>query len=206
MMKMVHGLVPAGSLRVPLSFLFLPPRVGARGLRPGSERVPLANMDCFRYNDELTLERGEDRMYKNILLPLDGSEISESAIPHVEALALGCEAKKVTIIHVVEQERYEGMLASGKRPGVYLQRTAKKLESKGINTNIKVLTGDPAEGIVCYAENNPIDIIVMASHGRSGVTRWAVGSVADKVFRASSVPVLMVKAPKPPAKKRPPKE
>ncbi|MDM8000393.1 MAG: universal stress protein [Dehalococcoidia bacterium] len=141
-------------------------------------------------------------MYKNILLPLDGSEISESAIPHAEALALGCEAKKVTIIHVVEQERYEGMLASGKRPGVYLQRTAERLESKGIGTAIKVMTGDPSEAIVSYAENNPIDIIVMASHGRSGVTRWAVGSVADKVFRASSVPVLMVKAAKPPAKKK----
>jgi nucleotide-binding universal stress UspA family protein len=171
--------------------------MGVRGLKTGL----VANQHLFRYNDELTLERGEDRMYRNILLPLDGSEISESAIPHVEALALGCEAKKVTILHVVEQERYEGMLASGKRPGVYLQRTAKKLEAKGIPTNIKVLTGDPSEGIVCYAENNPIDIIVMASHGRSGVTRWAVGSVADKVFRASSVPVLMVKASKRPAKK-----
>ncbi len=53
-------------------------------------------------------------MYERILLPLDGSEISESAIPHAETLALGCEAKKVTIVHVVEQERYEGMLAGGK--------------------------------------------------------------------------------------------
>jgi len=139
-------------------------------------------------------------MYQHILLPLDGSEISESAIPHVEALALGCETKKVTIVHVVEQERYEGMLASGKRPGVYLQRTAKRLEAKGISTNIKVLTGDPAEAIVSYAEKSPCDIIVMASHGRSGVTRWAIGSVADKVFRASSVPVLMVKASERPAK------
>jgi len=162
----------------------------------------LSNIDRFRYNDELTLERGENRMYKNILLPLDGSEISESAIPHAEALALGCEAKKVTIIHVVEQERYEGMLASGKRPGVYLQRTAKKLEDKGIPTKIKVMTGDPAEGIVSFAESGPCDIIVMASHGRSGVSRWAIGSVADKVFRASTIPVLMVKAPKPPVKKR----
>ena len=140
-------------------------------------------------------------MYKNIVVPLDGSEISESAIPHVETLALGCDSKKVTIVHVVEQDRYEGMLATGKRPGVYLQRTAKKLEDKGIPTAIKVLTGDPSEAILSFAEKNPCDIIVMASHGRSGVTRWAVGSVADKVFRASSVPVLMVKAPKPPAKK-----
>jgi nucleotide-binding universal stress UspA family protein len=133
-------------------------------------------------------------MYKNILLPLDGSEISESAIPHVQALALGCGTKKVTIAHVVERERYEGMLAAGKRPGVYLQRTAERLKAKGINTHIELLTGDPSEAIVSYADNSPCDIIVMASHGRSGVTRWAIGSVADKVFRASSVPVLMVKA------------
>jgi nucleotide-binding universal stress UspA family protein len=91
------------------------------------------------------------------------------------------------------------MLASGKRPGVYLQRTAEGLKAKGINTDVKVFTGDASEAIVAYAENNPCDIIVMASHGRSGVTRWAVGSVADKVFRASSVPVLMVK---PSAKRR----
>jgi nucleotide-binding universal stress UspA family protein len=139
-------------------------------------------------------------MYQHILLPLDGSELSELAIPHVEALALGCGTKKVTIAHVVEQARYEGMLATGKRPGVYLQRTAQRLEGKGIRTNIKVLTGDPSEAIVSYAEKNPCDIIVMASHGRSGVSRWAIGSVADKVFRASSVPVLMVKASERPAK------
>jgi nucleotide-binding universal stress UspA family protein len=162
----------------------------------------LANIGRFRYNDELTLQRGEDQMYENILLPLDGSEMSETAIPHAEALALGCEAKKVTIVHVEEQERYDGKLTNRKRPGIDLQRTAKRLEAKGIATDIKVLTGDPAEAIVSFTENNPCDIIVMASRGRSGSGRWAVGSVADKVFRASTVPVLMVKAPKPPAKKK----
>jgi nucleotide-binding universal stress UspA family protein len=140
-------------------------------------------------------------MYQHILLPLDGSDISESAIPHAEALALGCGTKKVTIFHVVELERYEGMLASGKRPGEYLQRIGEGLKAKGINTDIKVFTGDPSEAIVSYAENDSCDIIVMASHGRSGVTRWAIGSVADKVFRASTVPVLMVKALKRPDKR-----
>jgi nucleotide-binding universal stress UspA family protein len=91
------------------------------------------------------------------------------------------------------------MLAAGKRPGVYLQRTAERLKAKGINTHIELLTGDPSEAIVSYADNSPCDIIVMASHGRSGVTRWAIGSVADKVFRASSIPVLMVKASERPA-------
>lgn len=134
-------------------------------------------------------------MYQNIVLPLDGSDASESAMPHAEAMALGCQARHVTIVHVVEQDRYEGKLSTGKRPGVYLQRAAKKLEAKGITADIKVLTGDPAEAIVSFVEKCPADIIVMASHGRSGVTRWAIGSVADKVFRASKVPVLMVKTP-----------
>jgi nucleotide-binding universal stress UspA family protein len=140
-------------------------------------------------------------MYKNIVLPLDGSDASESAIPHAEQLALGCQAKHVTIVHVVEQDRYEGMLSAGKRPGVYLQRAARKLESKGVTADIKVLTGDPAEAIVSYTETALCDISVMASHGRSGVTRWAIGSVADKVFRASKIPVLMVKTPPEPARK-----
>jgi nucleotide-binding universal stress UspA family protein len=140
-------------------------------------------------------------MYEYVVLLLDGSDTSESAIPHAEALALGCGTKRVTIVHVVERERYEGMIATGKNPGVYFQKIADRLKAKGINTDIKVLTGDPSETIVSYAENNPCDIIVMASHGRSGVTRWAIGSVADKVFRASSVPVLMVKALERPAKR-----
>ncbi len=141
-------------------------------------------------------------MYKNIVLPLDGSDASESAIPHAVQLALGCEARHLTIVHVVEQDRYEGMLSSGKRPGVYLQRAAKKLEAKGIDVDIRVLAGDPAEAIVSYTEEKACDIIVMASHGRSGVTRWAIGSVADKVFRASKIPVLMVKTPVEPRKTR----
>ncbi len=135
-------------------------------------------------------------MYQHILLLLDGSEISESAVPHAETLALSCGTKEITIAHVVEHDRYEGRLATEKRPGVNLQRTAKRLEDKGIRANIKVLTGDPSKAIISYTENNPCDIIVMASHGRSGVTRRAIGSVADKVWRASRVPVLIVKVSK----------
>jgi nucleotide-binding universal stress UspA family protein len=148
----------------------------------------------YRGDRDIALETGGSHMYQHIVLPLDGSDISETAIPHVETLALACGTKKVIILHVVETGRYEKLMAAGRRPGDYLQRIADKLKAKGISTAIEVLTGDPSEAIVSYAENNPCDIIVMASHGRSGVTRWAVGSVADKVFRASIVPVPMVKA------------
>ena len=77
----------------------------------------------------------------------------------------------------------------------YLHRLANKLGGKGITVRTKVLLGNPAEEIAAYAENEDCDLIIMASHGRSGISRWAYGSVADKVFRSSPVPILMVKAP-----------
>jgi nucleotide-binding universal stress UspA family protein len=77
----------------------------------------------------------------------------------------------------------------------YLGRVAEKLESTGVKVHTEVLFWPPAEAIASYAEQNGVDIIVMSSHGRSGPSRWAHGSVADKVLRASCVPVLMVRAP-----------
>jgi nucleotide-binding universal stress UspA family protein len=77
----------------------------------------------------------------------------------------------------------------------YLSRIAKGLETKGIKVQTAVLLGNPAEEIALYAELHPCDLVIMASHGRSGPSKWAHGSVAEKVFRASCVPLLMVRAP-----------
>ncbi len=77
----------------------------------------------------------------------------------------------------------------------YLDRVAKALTAKGINVSTEVLLWKPAEAIVGYAKQYGCDVIVMASHGRSGPSRWAHGSVADKVLRSSCIPVLMVRAP-----------
>jgi nucleotide-binding universal stress UspA family protein len=77
----------------------------------------------------------------------------------------------------------------------YLDRIQRRLVKKGINVNTEVLLGKPADAIVSYAENNGIDLIIMSSHGRSGISRWASGSVAERVFRSACVPVLMVRAP-----------
>ena len=77
----------------------------------------------------------------------------------------------------------------------YLDRVAKTLTTKGINVGTEVLLWKPAEAIVGYAKQYGCDLIVMASHGRSGPSRWAHGSVADKVLRSSCIPVLMVRAP-----------
>jgi nucleotide-binding universal stress UspA family protein len=77
----------------------------------------------------------------------------------------------------------------------YLDRVAKTLAAKGINVSTDVLLWKPAEAIVGYAKQYGCDLIVMASHGRSGPSRWAYGSVADKVLRMSCIPVLMIRAP-----------
>jgi nucleotide-binding universal stress UspA family protein len=151
-------------------------------------------------------------MYKKILVPLDGSKLAECALPHVEELAKCCGTEKVILVSVTE--RVQGYRAfedpsqplgqqlvpeavgkKEKQAQRYLGRIAKAMEAKGIKVDTEVLLGDPAEEIVIYAKHPGCDLIVMSSHGRSGPSRWAHGSVADRVFRGSPVPVLMVKAP-----------
>ena len=154
-------------------------------------------------------------MYRKIVAPLDGSKLAECALPHLEKLAKGLKPDEVVLIGVTERiagrtrapEVGELARASSAAPVSvevgklqrqaerYLNRIARQMQSKGIKARTEVLLGNPAEAIVHYAEENAVDLIVMASHGRSGPSRWAFGSVADKVFRASCVPVLMIRAP-----------
>jgi nucleotide-binding universal stress UspA family protein len=159
-------------------------------------------------------------MYQKILVPLDGSKLAECALPHVEELAKGCDTGQVILVSVTERiagyrviESQTMTLGGQLSPGPgerlvpeavgkmerqarrYLGRVAKKLEAKGIKVLTEVLLGKPAEEIAFYAANNGCDLIIMSSHGRSGPSRWTHGSVADKILRASSVPVLMIRAP-----------
>jgi nucleotide-binding universal stress UspA family protein len=151
-------------------------------------------------------------MYKKILVPLDGSKLAECALPYAEELAKGCGTEEVVLVSVTERLQgyraledpsqplgqrliHETFGKKEKQAQKYLGRVAKALEAKGIKVNTDVLLGNPAEEIVTYAKQPGCDIIVMSSHGHSGPSRWAYGSVADKVFRASCVPVLMVRAP-----------
>ena len=151
-------------------------------------------------------------MYQKIMVPLDGSKLAECALPHVEEIAKGCGTEDIILVSVTERikrHRYmedpgqplggrlvvEGTGKKERQAQGYLSRIAKRLEAKGVKVRAEVLLGHPAEAITFYAEHNPCDLIVIASHGRSGPSRWAHGSVADKVLRASCVPVLMVRAP-----------
>ena len=147
-------------------------------------------------------------MYNKILVPLDGSELAECVLPHVEAFIKEFSTSDVILIRVLEPERsYPGdhgitadMLnkrASERKSNAndYLDKIVNQLKDEGAKLHVEVLEGRVTESLAKYALDNNIDLILIATHGRSGVTRWVRGSVADKVLRSSNVPVLMVRAP-----------
>ena len=77
----------------------------------------------------------------------------------------------------------------------YIDRIAKGLESKGVKVQTEMLMGNPAEELTIYAKTEKCDLVIMASHGRSGPSKWAHGSITEKVFQSSFTPILVVNAP-----------
>ena len=162
-----------------------------------------------------------------IVVPLDGSKVAECVLAHVEELAKGAGAREVILVRVTDYVIGHAALPEPARPieafpipatippseavarlpvavskkreqaERYLNGIAKRLAETGIKVRCEVLLGHPAKQITVFAEKTGADLIAMASHGRSLLSRWAFGSVADKVFRASSIPVLMVRASQP---------
>ncbi len=149
-------------------------------------------------------------MYQKIMVPLDGSELAECVLPHVEAFIKEYKIKSVVFIRVVEPfhdhyiptvgihdiEVFQKMESERKVDAEdYLNQIVNKLKHEEANLQTKVLAGSVSDCLCDYAESNGIDLILIATHGRSGVSRWVRGSVADKVLRSSNAPVLMVRAP-----------
>jgi len=159
----------------------------------------------------------EEWFQRGIMVPLDGSELAETALPHAEALAKqrGLKNVEVTLLRVCEpiliseisfhlaptihptpltfEEYVRGEVERvRKRCTKYLNGIAEKLKAKGIRVRIEVLSGNPADEIIRYVTENTFQLIVMASHGRSGLSHLAFGSVAEKVLLSVKIPVLIV--------------
>lgn len=127
---------------------------------------------------------------KSVLVPLDGSPLAEDALPFAEEFSkrLGIE---VNLFHVCEP----GGEDSRHMCQAYVDRAADRLQmDKPLPIQSLAVTGKAADEIIDHAKDNDIDFILMATHGRSGIGRWLMGSTADKVLRASPVPVLLVRA------------
>ena len=133
-------------------------------------------------------------MYSKIIVTLDGSGHAERALPHAEALAKGLGIKLVLLQVVpypqVKDEAVEEDWAQEDRE--YMGGLSEGLKSRGIDTEIEVLWGDVAEKIVEYAEADDQALLVMSTHGRTGLARLAFGSVTQAVLHdAQTTPVLI---------------
>ncbi len=147
------------------------------------------------------------------MVPLDGSDLAECVLSHVEVIAKGCQIVDVILVRVVEPVQMphsvpgRGEFAFSEKDlknieehrkeaaEEYLDNLANRLKFDGAKLHAQVLYGQAAESLAEYSETNNIDLIVIATHGRSGVSRWVWGSVADRILRSSCVPVMMVRAP-----------
>jgi len=151
-------------------------------------------------------------LYKKVLVPLDGSKLAECVLPHVERLAESGMVKEIILLRVCDSpsivadypetknktwdKHVERMTTNAQQAcSLYIEDVEQSLKDKGFKVKAESSLGKPAEEIVNFANKSKVDLIIMASHGRSGVSRWAYGSVAEKVLRSSCIPVLLVKVP-----------
>ena len=153
-------------------------------------------------------------MNEKILVPLDGSKVGEAALPHVESLlsklvpqvqvevillqvlspmvprvVQGYESIQVDVSNADMEQKQEKAME-------YLNNVSEALRSKGAVVTARVGVGTAPEEIVRTGQEINADLIAMSTHGRSGISRLTLGSVADKVLREGNVPLLLVKAPK----------
>ena len=147
------------------------------------------------------------------MVPLDGSELAECVLPHVQAIASGCKIATVVFVRVVDPAKLSAILPAQGELGYqeknrrqeeelrkkmaeeYLKKVLKKNAIKNAVLSYEVLEGKVAETLADWAKKHEMDLIVIASHGRSGISRWVMGSVADRILRSVCVPVLMIRAP-----------
>jgi nucleotide-binding universal stress UspA family protein len=141
-------------------------------------------------------------IYKHILVPLDGSKLAEAALKAALPLAK-LSGAKVTLLQVVwPYVRFkdksirvvDAVRILKKEASRYLQAVAERPGWKKLNVSIAIKAGLAENVIIGYARSKPIDLIVMSTHGRTGLKRWVFGSVADKVLRGATRPVLLVRA------------
>ncbi|MBN1382505.1 MAG: universal stress protein [Deltaproteobacteria bacterium] len=147
-------------------------------------------------------------MYKKVLIPLDGSKVAETALDHMRTLAGARLIGELTILKVVDMPTpvampisvEEGYDFSGyedlyfKEAQKYLYGMEDQLKSEGINVKAETIIGRTVSTILEYQKENDIDLIILATHGHSGVTKFLLGSVANKIVQSSQCPVFLIRA------------
>lgn len=142
-------------------------------------------------------------MYSRILVPLDGSPLAEKALGHASDLARGTDAEIILLeavqdsLEAVPEARVHAtpdeICGAAIRGMEYLRDVAARLRRNGTRVRYAVMEGEPAAAILFFANREHVDVITMGTHGRSGISRAVLGTVAGKVAASARCPVLFVK-------------
>ncbi len=136
--------------------------------------------------------------FEKILVPLDGSECAENILSKIEKLATDLKAS-IALLRVACAHTFPGVDPTEAEVKVvreaeeYIQRIENRLKTKGFTVESHVRYGDEAGEILDHAAQKDIDLIAMSTHGRSGVKRWLLGSVAEKLLRHATKPIFLVR-------------
>ena len=145
-------------------------------------------------------------MYQNILVPLDGSTLAECVLPHAKATAHSSDNPNIVFMRVIEMpvsmysdlsdyQRSQVMANKREEAKKYFEELITQIEHEGITVKCEVIFGKVSESIAEYASRKEIDLIVIASHGSTGIIGLVWGSIADQVLQTSGLPVLMIRPP-----------
>lgn len=141
-------------------------------------------------------------MFEHILLPLDGSSLAELVLPHAVALSEAFNSK-LTLLRVVykdndeEQNNIVNPMAwqiKKSEAEAYLKSVHNHLAEVNVDSEIKIMEGKPAQQIIDFAQNEGVELIIMSSHGSSGVSAWNINSNVQKVLLRAFVPVMIIRA------------
>lgn len=145
------------------------------------------------------------KLYEKILIATDGSEYTKNAVDYGIDLAKNTGAKLFTI-YVVDTAAFASIPMDAAWEGMYgllkqegdeaIKYVAERAETEGLEVEGNLIEGHPADEIIKYSEKNSISVIIMGTLGKSGLDRFLLGSVAEKVVRNSKIPVLVVHAKK----------
>lgn len=149
------------------------------------------------------------KMYRKVVVPLDGSELAQAILPHV-AEVIRDRGSQVYLLSVAPLVKGVAPTAVGVRPSAagmqderrrierewvsYLQAVARQLEPVAASVHVGVCFGRPADEILAFVDSENADLIALSAQGRSGISRWVFGNVVDRVLRGATCPVLLVQA------------
>jgi len=141
-------------------------------------------------------------MFNPILVPLDGSQLAECVLPHVAAMAQSFEAE-ITLLRILEKNQAGAPAQlfdllnwqiNKTKAALYLEKMKVRMQESGLQVRTMVLDGLVAEGITEYVQKQGMKLIILSSHGHSGLTQWGISSIAQKIILSAPTSLLLVRA------------